>query len=668
MPLPNEPIEQQPAVRVASGLPPPSTSSLDQPSTTSVVDLPTPPEHVAFLNPAAAWLSEPSATRGGLALLLTRRFDGSNSSTWYRGHAAWRGGSIRNFVGESCLVAALATTEALRDGTSSPSPLHLHILEGSAHFAHDCVAERAVPWSQRSRIEDARLFRRADGGMQMIYSSPMGGEAHAVFSAPLELLHRGTQTRVRARLAQRVALCTDLLAKLRLGPAQKNWSPFSHGGNDFVVFSPVPLRIFRVDHVSGVCTEAAATTPPALLARLADCNSGETATPELTPREQSRAWRRCSGSRLPLPRGVGGAAERKMRRSFTLSLGGGTPGVLLCGTGTGSACGGAGAASPLPALLTRSGLARAGTNDVLLFAGHSRLHAATPALVDRMLGGQSGSFAEVGPEREWHASYPKIYHVFWYALAAPSTAGAPFELASVSRLFTPPNTRLSQPKIVYPTGLLQTSTNRLLLTYGELDIYSHAWSPSLAEVARSMMPPSALASAAASTATLADSTVADASALPLILRPAEAARRRLASAAAANELSTSLYGAPMPLGAPPFSRATSMADRECRSLGYELHWNTALHAFPGAPASPHGGCEGVVSEEADSPQRCCAICAAAGGDDRGGRRSRRAACSSWSYFAPRCYWTPGCSRTLIHREIMWGAVAGLQAGVGRSER
>ena len=368
-----------------------------------------------------------------------------------------------------------------------------------------------------------------------------------------------------------------------------------------------------------------------------------------------------------------------MRRSFTLSLGGGTPGVLLCGTGTGSACGGAssvgvggrstpdGAASPLPAWLTRSGLARVGMNDVLLFAGHSRLHAATPALVDRMLGGDSGSFAEVGPEREWHASYPKIYHVFWYALAAPSAAGAPFELASVSRLFTPPNTRLTHPKIVYPTGLLQTSTNRLLLTYGELDIYSHAWSPSLAEVARSMLPPSALASAA-STATLADSTVADASALPLILRPAEAARRRSANAAAANELSASLYGAPMPLGAPALSRATSMTDRECRSFGYELHWNTALHAFPGAPASPHGGCEGVVSEEADSPQRCCAICAAAGGDDRGGRRSRRAACSSWSYFAPRCYWTPGCSRTLVHREIMWGAVAGLQAGVGRSER
>ena len=110
------------------------------------------------------------------------------------------------------------------------------------------------------------------------------------------------------------------------------------------------------------------------------------------------------------------------------------------------------------------------------------------------------------------------------------------------------------------------------------------------------------------------------------------------------------------------------ASASCRTLGYEVHWNAALHAFPGAPTGGAGeACaDEVVSAEADSPQRCCALCAAAqeaaASKRAGGQQAARAACTSWSFFAPRCYWAPGCTRALAHRKVMWGAVAGLSVG------
>ena len=653
-----------------------------------------PPAHIAILNPTTAWLRPPSTTHNGIALLLFRRFDGSNTSTWYKGHPTWRHGSIRNFVGESCLVGALATTVGGAD-----APLRLQVDPSSIHFAHDCAHERSLPFERKSRIEDARLFKRADGKLQIIYSSPVGGGLHTIFTAPIELTNAadgtklplldgnspvGENVQIRAHVAldQKVELCSGLLTSLKLHKSdQKNWSPFAYASHDYVVFSLIPLRVFKVDHSSGECTEASARTPQALSSRLAECNRG--ATSEGAPtfadvplKEQNQAWRRCTGSLLPLPRGIGDATERRLRRGFTLSFGGGTPGVLLEGMGGGDQSAGQQWA---PAWLARSGLSTTADRGrgVLLFAGHSKLKANSAAMLDRIVGVGPGVFADVGPEHEWHQSYEKLYHVFWYAIRPPplptgAASDAPFELVSISRLFTPPNTRTSHPKIVYPSGLLLAptqgapcsslplssplcvKTTKLLLTYGELDVFAHAWAPSLVEVGRSMLPPDALAP--------------DASDLPLVLRAAEATRRRSASAAQVNELAAPLYAAALAAGGAANGSATQhvVGQRSCRQRGYEVHWNAALHAFDGAPrhhSDDDARCSRLVSEEAASPQECCAICAAAA--PRG--HDADSGCTSWTYFAPKCYWAAGCTRTLADKQVMWGAVAGLTWGAGRSD-
>ena len=182
-------------------------------------------------------------------------------------------------------------------------------------------------------------------------------------------------------------------------------------------------------------------------------------------------------------------------------------------------------------------------------------------------------------------------------LLLPGAASdAPFELVSISRLFTPPNTRTSHPKIVYPSGLLLAptqgapcsslplssplcvKTTKLLLTYGELDVFAHAWAPSLVEVGRSMLPPDALAP--------------DASDLPLVLRAAEATRRRSASAAQVNELAAPLYAAALAAGGAANGSATQhvVGQRSCRQRGYEVHWNMASTPLMGRRATTRRRC------------------------------------------------------------------------------
>ena len=45
--------------------------------------------------------------------------------------------------------------------------------------------ERGRSWADRSRIEDARLFVRADGRHQIIYSRPEEKDRRTVLSSPL---------------------------------------------------------------------------------------------------------------------------------------------------------------------------------------------------------------------------------------------------------------------------------------------------------------------------------------------------------------------------------------------------------------------------------------------------------------------------------------------------
>ena len=97
-----------------------------------------------------------------------------------------------------------------------------------------------------------------------------------------------------------------------------NFICVADGGADYVVYKLLPLRVWRVDHASGRCWEAATVTPPSLLALLHECNAVDQ---RRTPRLQQSAWRQCTGSREPFP------PEGKRLRRFSLSLGGGTPGI-----------------------------------------------------------------------------------------------------------------------------------------------------------------------------------------------------------------------------------------------------------------------------------------------------------------------------------------------------
>lgn len=665
-PLPS--IAPAPLRRSPHSPPPPPSPSPSMPL----------PRHVAFLNPSAVWWRQPSGPRdNGVALVVARRFDGTNTSTWYHGHAQWRAGSIRNFVGESCLVGALATTDARG---------RLRMEVGAVHYVHDCIGERSKPWRARSRIEDARAFRRADGGLQLLYSSPMGGDAHAVYSAPIEVnavpdaspvvaanaagrsaaadREDPRQLRATVRLDQRVALCADLLVARGLPAVQKNWSPFVHGGADYIVYSFSPLRVWRVDHVHGQCTEANAVSSTALDEVLSSCNDFAGAGDEAAVQAM---WRRCTGSSRKL------RSLPADRQHFSLSIGGGTPGVVLPMVRT---TGGSHGQRHARGDAAKDALASGAST--VLFLAHSRLYAASSLLL-RLLAPRPP--ADVGPEREWHQAYNKRYHALWITLrcASDPASGTPsFEVGALSRLFTPPNTRVAGPKIVFPTGLLLVGTDAVgrlapgatldkhpgtrkvprparlaIVLYGELDVYSHAWTVSLQQVrARLLMPH------------VWQLRVANGSLV-------HAWPQRNAQS---SEMTAALYTAPSPVGAEIDSRANvgegegaelaSMIPiahgppREippsCHSRGFELLWNVALVPFQGAPRPPAtADADGCSS---DAVQRhsvengissCCALCHQHGQQ-----------CSSWTYFAPVCYWTPPCQGALDNPVLMWGAISG----------
>ena len=525
-------------------------------------------------------------------LLLARRFDGSAGRTWYPGHDDWRGGSIRNFVGDSCVVAAFATVR----------PLGVVAVDNrSFQFVDDCGSSQ--PWHERARLEDARAIVRADGSYALVYTRVGRREAHVMHSVPLVV--DATARTARAALERRVELCTALLDRLGESTFQKNWAPFSYGGRDYVVYSIAPLRVWRVDHDTGACEVAAATPAPALEALVRNCSAIDAIDGHAA---QTEAWRRCTGSRQQFPK-----AGRTLRRA-TLSLAGGTPGVAVA----------------------PRDLGLGGEAPVLVFAGHSKLTAASAALLERI---EPCEEAEaVGPDGDWHCAYSKLYLAFLFVLAPTPTGGGGvrFELSHVSRLFRPRGTRLRHPKISYPSGLLapptaQSARRRLVLFFGEVDVYSHA------------------------------------SALPLPLRPGALSAVGDVGAAgwqlvgrwsdvvdgspATTDLSPALYAAPPPYGAAAASSSAAPA-RTCRSLGFQVTFNFMLLPIRGAPvdrAAPGRRCAPLTERAAATALECCELCQAQGD-----------ACRFWSYFAPTCYWSTTCKRTLANAQLMYGAVSGVR--------
>ena len=295
---------------------------------------------------------------------------------------------------------------------------------------------------------------------------------------------------------------------------------------------------------------------------------------------------------------------------------------------------------------------------------------------------------DVGPELEWHASYDKLYRAFWYTLRASKhhdqgEGGVRFQFASMSRAFVPPNSHLTFPKIIYPMGLLLLAPldNRsapavatsattsgaagggatapvspcslVLLTYGELDVFSHAWATPARLVRDALLTPAALRDAVRASSFLPSA------AERVQQRAAAAAGRR--SGAVENELSAFWYRSALsPLLTDPRSDniaafiTTNASGGSCRAAGFQTLWNSALYPFEGAPLDyerPGLNCGRLKERTADSAQDCCALCA-----EQGAER-----CPAWSFFAPTCYWSSRCKRTIVNHQQMWGAVSGYRS-------
>lgn len=588
------------------------------------------PLQTAFLNPAAMWL-QPT----GEVLVLARRFDASDRPTWYSHHPDWRAGSIRNFVGDSCLVAAFGRLD-LDSG-------HLSLEAQTVQYADDCDSgDSSVDklWADRSHIEDARPFVRADGSRQVVYNVPEEGGLHSMYSAPLlvDLQSR----RARLDLTRRVALCQNLVRALGEGGLQKNWSPFSYGGRDYLVYQVLPLRVWGVDHDTGACVEASAQTPPAFLEALRVCNGID----HLPDQEaEQRAWRMCTGSRRPFPQ------FGKRVRHFSLSIGGGSPGVQWAWGRAGSTLAAASAATGVSTGAASTAVyneTREGDSfDEILFAGHSQLYAESPQLLDFV---QPAEQTEVGPEAEWHSSYSKLYHTIWYTLRpqVASDGDVRFMLNSMSRLFTPPNSRFQFPKVTYPMALLVTPPStqrsrpaRVILTYGELDVLSQSWAAAREKVAQTLLPPAPFAAALRASSLL----------LSVRERKAQWGHPDVQM----NEFSGVWYHST--LAAAPCTLAGVLqkepnSSRSCKALGFQMLWNSALLPFPGTPhgrGSSDARCKPLHQQTVLSVQGCCAWCS-----EQGQR------CTAWSYFAPRCYWSSQCQRTIAHHQVMWGAISGFR--------
>ena len=118
------------------------------------------------------------------------------------------------------------------------------------------------------------------------------------------------------------------------------------------------------------------------------------------------------------------------------------------------------------------------------------------------------------------------------------------------------------------------------------------------------------------------------------------------------DLSPALYAAPPPYGAAATTSSSAAPARTCRSLGFQVTFNFVLLPIRGAPvdkAAPGRRCAPLTERAAASALECCELCQAQGD-----------ACRFWSYFAPTCYWSTTCKRTLANAQLMYGAVSGVR--------
>eukprot|EP00965_Chrysotila_dentata_P225713 6194939-Pleurochrysis_carterae.AAC.1 len=549
-------------------------------------------------------------SEGKTVVIVARLFNGTEGRTWYPGQSDWRAGSVRNFIGENCLVAAFGRLMPLSAGR----PPRLRVLPSTVQHADECPYAAETPWGARARIEDARLFVRADGGYQLLYTRAGAGDEARVHAAPLAVDAHGKRAHIE--LARRVEMCRELLLRLGEGGTQKNWSPFVFAGRDYLVYSIAPLRVWRANYDSGACEEVQTANAPQLQQMLAQCSSVEAAP----ARAQQRLWRQCTGAEQRFPRQVDAP------RGFYVALGGGTPGVVL------------------PPAADASDE----REERVLFVGHSRLYAQSPALLERV----SPLVDEIGPEREWHRGYNKLYRLFWYTLRPTWRGGEEhgsrsalggdgsggrhgggallgFEMGAMSQLFMPPATVAKYPKIVFATGLLfpQTavgappSRGPLTVFYGESDVYSHAWSLGMQRVRAALMP------------------------LPL-LQNMSLARRNPWGGAERTDFSAAFYGSPLcaqHCAAAPEPKPS----HTCSELGFRLLWNSAIVPLPGVPIQ-NAVCRPLRAWRVDSLQTCCAAC------------QQQPGCASWTYYSPTCYWSESCAanRSESDKQLMWGAVSG----------
>ena len=474
---------------------------------------------------------------------------------------------------------------------------------------------RSQPHRGRTRLPPGGWFAVA----ALLLAHGRRGAPHRLRCARRDARRAHCDASARVALERRVAPCAALLSRLELPRFQKNWAPFAYGGQDFVVYSVLPLRIFRVEYESAVvgerreagvaeCEEVSASTPVELKERLEDCNAISRLPSHA---QQQAAWRRCTGSARPLAPRLGGGCRRgarartrihahprrwharsaacRTRRRPTPS--GSSPWAGNCRTRW--------RRRRHPPLCRALEAARG-------ICGADRPNAAGAGRRRRHRRRTSRRRAREWVARKLREAVPRLL-VRTQAAGASSVAPSSssrftFELVSLSRFFTPPNSRWDHPKMVsphraaaaHPATLTASNSSdavataaaadgcaspfgcagstRLHMTYGELDVLGHAWSPTLREILRTLIPSDRLATRA----------------LPLWLRDGEAARRRHASTTQPNDLSAPFYASHLPVGAPRSGETKGAAARaaggehavsRCRGSGFEMLWNTALHPF-----------------------------------------------------------------------------------------
>ncbi|CAE7553445.1 unnamed protein product [Symbiodinium natans] len=190
--------------------------------------------------------------------------------------------------GRGSPVASLPTVEGRNQATSRVmaaivlrdfSPLvPVHEIGNQNFQEHSCTHSTGM---RRVGIDDGRLLSLR-GKPFVLFAGVAPAQQdypcqHRQYLCPLELPDEASENlkELKVKCSEKVLLTFDfadqlsekMLAQERLGSVhQKNWMPFVVGDELFLIFTVEPLRVMRVDTLTGRCVEVSLVRTPALSA------------------------------------------------------------------------------------------------------------------------------------------------------------------------------------------------------------------------------------------------------------------------------------------------------------------------------------------------------------------------------------------------------------------